>query len=169
MSDLYEAVERHKKERHARSASLKLPLIIVAVLFVVALYPIVSTVRAEHRYQYYTGSLTESVNYAGENGTMTITRDGVSVRSSDNSLQQLYSLLLFAEKDEERRDVPDGEGIVVSFGDGSTLEIRYTEVQGAIRYTDCSAIRYTDAAGWQYCYATHLLRYSLLLSSITAE
>lgn len=65
--------------------------------------------------------------------------------------------------------MPDGEGIVVSFGDGSTLEVWYTEVQGAIRYTDCSAIRYTDAAGWQYCYATHLLRYSLLLSSITAE
>lgn len=166
MADLYDAVERHRQSQHARSGSLKLPLLIVAVLFVIALYPIISTVRAEHRYQYYTGSLTESVNYAGENGTMTITRGGVTAPADENALQQLYSLLLFAEKDEERRDVPGGEGLFVSFGDGSTLEVWYTEVQGAIRYTDCSAIRYTDAKGWQYCYATHLLRYSLLLSSI---
>lgn len=163
MADLYDAVERHKKERRARGGTLWVPIVIAAVLLAVAAYPIVTTVRAEHRYQYYTGSFTESVLYAGEHDSMTVTLDGESDLGDEGELQQLYSLLIAAGKGTERKTVPEDGGLLVTFGDGSTLEAWYTDVQGAIRYSDCTAIRYTDASGWQYCYETRFVRYSLLL------
>lgn len=166
MSNLYDAVERHKSARRARSGSLKLPVLIALVLLAVAAYPIVSTVRAEHRYQYYTGSLTESVLYAGEHASMTTTLDGVSEPADEATVQQLYSLLIAAGKGTERKTVPEGEGLLVTFGDGSTLEAWYTDVRGAVNYSDCAAFRYTAPSGWQYCYETRFVRYSLLLIGV---
>lgn len=166
MADLYDAVARHEKERHAHGGTLWLPILVAAVLLLVAAYPIVTTVRAEHRYQYYTGALTESTVYAGEHASMTTTLDGASEPADEATVQQLYSLLIGAGKGTERKTVPESEGLLVTFGDGSTLEAWYTDVQGAVSYSDCTAFRYTDPSGWQYCYETRFVRYSLLLIGV---
>lgn len=63
------------------------------------------------------------------------------------------------------RRQPESSGLLLSFGDGSTLEAWPCEVQGARLYTDCSLLRYTDAQGWSYQYKTKLVRYSLFLAS----
>lgn len=165
MSKLYDAVDRHKKERRERGGTLRAPLLLALALLLVAAFPIVSTVRAEHRYQRYESSLTASDLYARENDSLTAALDGASHALDEDALARIFSVLCAAGKGEEVCRQPESSGLLLSFGDGSTLEAWPCEVQGARLYTDCSLLRYTDAQGWSYQYKTKLVRYSLFLAS----
>ena len=160
MSKLYDAVDRHKKERRERGGSLRVPLLIALALLLTASFPLVSTVRAEHLYQRYESALTASDLYARENGTLTASFGGGKHPLDDDALSRIYGVIFNAGKGESVRETPEEEGLLLSFGDGSTLELWYRDVQGARLYRDGSLLRYTDAQGWVYQYETKLVRYS---------
>ncbi len=165
MSKLYDAVDRHKRERRERGGTLRVPLLIALALLIVAAFPIVSTVRAEHRYQRYMSSLTESDLYARENGSLTTTLGGETAALDSDALSRIYGTIFAAGKGEAVSGTPQEDGLLLSFGDGSTLEVWYRDIQGARLYLDGSLLRYTDPQGWSYQYETKLVRYSLLKAS----
>lgn len=160
MAKLYDAVDRHKGERRERGGSLRAPLLIALALLIVAAFPVVSAVRGEHRFQRYMSALTESDLYARENGSLTAALGGEEHLLDSDALGRIYGVIFAAGKGNAVRETPEEPGLLLTFGDGSTLELWYRDVQGARLYRDGSLLRYTDAHGWRYQYETKLVRYS---------
>lgn len=147
-----------EKKTIPRDWLLGAAILLVAVAFAAALTPIVLSVHLNRRYEVFARDLAESVAYGQDHQSTFALGRGLDrpVTTEQSGVMLFY--VLRAGVGQPKRHAPDEEGVLVTFGDGSSLWMCPAEITRSNRLSDVGTyFRYTGADGRVYAYETDQL------------
>ena len=133
-------------------------ILLVAVAFAAALTPIVLSVHLNRRYEVFARDLAESVAYGQDHQSTFALGRGLDrpVTTEQSGVMLFY--VLRAGVGQPKRHAPDEEGVLVTFGDGSSLWMCPTAITRHNRLSDVGTyFRYTGSDGRVYAYVEPVL------------
>lgn len=164
--------EVSSKSGGARRDWQLIAIVAVAIaLMLGAAAPAASALLLTRSYVAYKEDLQESFLYAEQNGSMTVTVDGRAGQLSSGGATQIHNAIVFdvgMGRPVAKRNIPaEGESIVLSFGEGSTLSIRpvtVTDEHG--EELNGVLLAYERADGSAYAYDSEAVAYELFRSLV---
>ena len=147
----------HKKPI-PRDWLLRGAIALVVVAFILALTPIVLSVHLNRRFEVFGRDLAESVAYGQDNGTTYMQGRGLDRPVTDAQSGMMLFYIMRAGLGRPTRHAPDEEGVLVTFGDGSSLWLCPTAITRHHRLSDVGTyFRYTGSDGRVDAYETDQL------------
>ena len=135
---------------------------IVVTLFLAFLIPLISTLSFMNNYHDFVRDVSASALYGREHGTTVITLDGQKQKVSFDGVSQVIGNISDAGVGRPSDDKPLG-GVVITFGDGTSLSISPTSiVTESDKTVDGVLVRYKRADGSVYAYDTDRMTYEAL-------
>ena len=157
---------RTKARSRIASFDWQMCVIVVGVvaLFLALLIPFAKTVTLMLDYNSFLMDVTQSATYARDHDACTITFDGASedvlYDGISRALDHIADVGMGSPNDTE----PEG-GVVIDFGDGSTLSLSEVPIDSATRENDTGVlVRYVRADGSAFAYDSDRLSYDALLT-----
>lgn len=153
--------ERAVRPTHSRRDFLFWGLIVgVAALAVVLAVPLVQSGRLLHAHHDFVQDLSASAAYGRQHGTTTVEVDGEARDASYDQVSRLIQAIVDLGMGKPSDAMPDDPGIVVSFGDGSTLALWPAAITEASRESDEGVlVRYVRPDGSVFSYDTDRITY----------
>lgn len=95
---------------------------------------------------------------------------GIAAAAPVSQASSIYRMVISAGMGKERRDVPEGRAVTITFKDGSSLELRETAFteKTAIRETGLF-IKFTGPEGFTYKYDTDKLTFDSILAALPGK
>jgi hypothetical protein len=147
-----------EKKTIPRDWLLGAAILLVAVAFAAALTPIVLSVHLNRRYEVFARDLAESVAYGQDNGTTYMQGRGLDRPVTDAQSGMMLFYIMRAGLGRPTPPPPHQEGVLVTFGDGSSLWMCPTAITRHNRLSDVGTyFRYTGSDGRVYAYETDQL------------
>lgn len=132
------------------------------VLVLALLIPLVGTLRFMNGYHDFMRELNESALYGREHGSTTITLDGTKQKPNFDGVSDAIGNISDASVGRPNDAEPNG-GILIAFGDGTTLSLSPVAITTENRLSDMGVlVRYTRADGSVYAYDTDRMSYEAL-------
>ncbi len=134
-----------------------LPASLIAALLLIAavIMPVIQSTRLIIDFRNFVGDLAESVAYGGDNGTMVLTVDGKEREMTNIRAEDLLIVLARSGEGVPNRRLPNEEGILLTFGDGSSIRLCPTTIRNSDRPNEqFTHVHYTDQNGKVYAYDT---------------
>lgn len=150
MDGLYANVRlEHRTKRDTRIWVLTAAM---GILFAVVIASVVWFLGYHGRFSRFVGNLSASTTYAYNNDSLTATVEGRSFKVSDENMYGIFGYLSMSKSGRESRNVPEGEAVVLDYGDGTILELRDVLAEGGRHYL---FLQYTDLNGDIYSYINY--------------
>lgn len=146
--ELYDKILEERRPRPHQG--LKISMIFAILIFAVGCGSFIWLARYRVEYQRFTVDLVESVAFACEHDCLKATVDGKVLKVSEENAHKMCTYILFAKSGRPQRRPPEGEVILLEFGDGTTLELAEVEFKNKKNLF----LWYTDAQGDTYGYTT---------------
>lgn len=159
---MYDKVKQNKKTKK----DIKLTTIVVLLMIISSVVIIsVSWVFGYHyRFYKFMERLAYCTTFANKKDSLVVEMDGKSFKITDENLIGIYNYINFSGSGKETKNQPDGEPIVLDFGNGTT--IKFWEVP-ADKYAKTSGvfIQYQDKNGTEYSY----INYKMTIDTIVTR
>lgn len=152
------------KPNWLQSHDWQLGLIIAAtvVMFLILLVPLIGTLGFMNSYHEFIRDVSESARYGREHGSSTIALDGELQKIDFDGISDVIGNLTDAGMGRPSDAKPEG-GIVISFGDGTSLSLNEVPIETESRLSDAGVlVRYTRADGSVYAYDSDRLGFEAL-------
>jgi hypothetical protein len=118
-------------------------------------------------YHRFIKDLGNSLMYAREHGTLEMTIDGETRAGDMDQVEKLYQLISKTGMGSPLSELPDGEPLSFTFGDGSALQVFPTTINETDGTTvDGTIVSYTRLDGHVFSYDTDKIAYQDILSRI---
>lgn len=153
---MYDKVQPRRKSRRNG------PLIIAAAVCMAVILTVFGllawSIRYHWRFQRFIGGLSNSTTYAYDSNSLMAQVDGARLCISGENTYHIYSYIISGGMGRVVRTLPEEEGVLLDYGDGTRLRLWdvASEGYGAIRERSL-LICYEDAEGSIYAYATDKL------------
>lgn len=95
-----------------------LPLSALAMLI-----SVIFLMNCNRRFLAFVSDLSNSTTYAYQHESLTAMADGCSYKISGKNMYGIYAYIAMSKSGRESKTTPDGEPVVLSYGDGSTLKL----------------------------------------------
>lgn len=154
--ELYDRILEPRKPRPHQG--LKISMVFVILIFLIGCGSLIWLAQYRVNYQHYTIDLVESVSYACKNDCLKATVDGEELKISEDNAHKLFTYILFATAGRPRYTPPEGDVILLEFGEGATLqlsEVIFKEKKNLFLW-------YTDSKGETYGYITNKISFSTI-------
>lgn len=130
------------------------------VLLAAMVIPLALSGRLMYRYQGFVDDLTTSASYGRRHGSITLEVDGEKREVSSYQAGKLVEVITSFGMGRPSDAEPAGNGIALSFGDGSTLRVWPVEITEKARLRDEGVlVHYTRPDGTVFAYDTDKLSY----------
>lgn len=150
MDGLYANVRLEHRTR--RDAQIWVLSVAMGVFFAVMFASVVWFLGYHGRFSRFVGNLSASTTYAYNNDSLTATVEGRSFRVSDENMYGIFGYISMSKSGRESRNVPEGEAVVLDYGDGTVLELRDVLAEDGRHYL---FLQYTDLSGDIYSYINY--------------
>lgn len=152
MDGLYENIRKDAKK--GRDMPLTVIVTVLVVLAVAVLVVGGWYIGYGRRFMNFVSNLSSSTTYAYENDSLTASVDGRQYKVSADNMYGIYSYISFNRSGRESGKIPEGEPVVLEYGDGSVLKLwDLPEEKRANGH--CLFLYYTDADGKVYSYISY--------------
>ena len=157
--------------RHRVRDSLLIAAVTGALSLLIAIaVPAGCAVSLMGKYHRFIQDLGSSMMYAREHDTLEMTIDGETRTDQMDKAEQLYQLISDTGMGSPLSELPDGEPLTLTFGDGSALQVFPTTINEADGTTaDGAIISYTSLDGNVFSYDTDKITYEDIVSRIGAK
>ena len=146
---------KRKRRLLRRDWVLPASVAVAVLLAAVMMYPVIRSMRTITQYRAFVRDLAESVAYGADNGTLTLLADGAERSVTNIQAEDLLIVLSRTGAGIPRRRPPEDEGVLLTFGDGSTLQLCPTTIRESGRLNDVFVhVRYTGRDGKVCAYDT---------------
>ena len=153
---MYKQVRSRK--RAGRNAPLGIAVAACVLIFAVVLGGFLWGLHYQMCYRQFVGDLSNSTVYAYERQSLQAQVDGELLRVSGENMYGIYRYIISAGAGRVTRTLPEAEGVLLDYGDGSTLELWDVDSEGYAPVRERSLLLcYTDTQGSAYIYATDKL------------
>ncbi len=153
MSGLYDRVKRDQKTK--KDVGVYLPLALAAGFLIVAVIFVAWFIGYQKRLSKFIANLSNSTTYAYANDSLIAEVNGKTYRVSEENMYGIFSYLSLNKSGRESGKAPEGEPVVLDYGDGTTLRLwEMPEKEGAKGHHDMF-IQYTDAGGNTYSFISY--------------
>ena len=152
MADLYDNIRKDAKTGRDMPLTIIVTTLIVGavVLLVVGGWYI----GYGRRFMKFVSNLSNSTTYAYENESLTAGIDGRQYRVSADNMYGIYSYITFNRTGRESSEIPEGEPVVLEYGDGSVLML-WDQPEEKTAGGHCLFLHYTDVDGKVYSYISY--------------
>ena len=147
--EMYDRILKKKKPRPHQG--LKISVVLVTLVFLFGVGTVVSLVNYRVQYQQYSVDFAKSISSACEASSMRVFIDGEVRSIAEDNAHKIGSYILFAKSGWPEREKPVEEGVLIEFGNGSTMEM------WAVPYKDSrkkTILWYTYSDGRTYGYSS---------------
>ena len=153
---------------HARKDwKLAATVAVAAVMLLLLVLPLFFSGRHLYQFHRFTQDAAVSFVYGEQNGCLTASYDGEEWLVRDSGASQLYAVIVSKGAGRRKRQLPDGEGLTLDFGDVSSLRIYSVPFDGAARERDTGVLlRYERADRSVFAYDTDKLQFEEVLGYI---
>lgn len=150
MGGMYENITRDRK----REKDTRMWIMVGALVCVCAVVAasVVWFLGYQGRFTEFVGKLSASTTYAFKNDGLTATVDGRTYKVSEENMYGIYAYLSLNKSGRESRRVPEGEPVVLDYGNGTMLKLWDIEAGERHHYL---FIQYTDIKGDIYSYISY--------------
>ena len=104
------------------------------------------------RFTRFVSRLSDSTTYAYNNDGLTAVVDGETFQVSYENMYGIFGYLSFSKSGRESSKVPDGEPVILDYGNGSLLKLWDLSADGRHHYL---YVQYTDTDGDIYSYISY--------------
>ena len=137
-------------------------ILAVVALFLALLIPLISTLRLMGGYHDFIRDLSASAAYGREHSTTTVTLDGELQKPNFDGIGEAIGCISDAGMGRTSDAEPEG-GVLISFGDGTTLSLSPVAITTDERQNDTGVlVRYTREDGSAFAYDSDRLGYEAL-------
>ncbi len=142
--------------------------ILIAVFLLIALAaPVAWGAHLQLKYREFVNDLTESVLYAKGHSCLYAVSGDERTLVPDSRASRIYDIILTVGAGKPQKELPDGDGVLLDFGNGSSLHFWPTEIKELDPEANEGVfISYTDPAGETYAYDTASLTYDVLYAQV---
>lgn len=149
---------RKSDRRRRRDVGLWIGIAAVAVVFVICILPIITSLLLSSNYKQFVNHYTDSMNVTRANGFAAVSEDGETFRISADYASKIYGLLLDIGMGKPQTKVPQTSPVTVELGDGALLQFWSVEIKekNALRDTGLF-VKYESQDGYCYQYDTDKL------------
>lgn len=162
MVDMYAKVNKDRKIKKDSKFNYIISAVIVIMMFVVLSFA--WAFGYHFRFHSFVSGLSNSTTYAYNNDTLIAEIDGKSMKISGENMYGIYSYISITGSGKERKTPPDGEPIILSYGDGSVLKL-WDEAGKDNPGRHNLFLQYTNIDGEIYSY----LSYGMTLDTIVTR
>ncbi|MBO4935102.1 MAG: hypothetical protein J5441_08075 [Clostridia bacterium] len=163
MSEMYEFVQNSKNKRKGkRRVEWKIAVLIAVAVAILAVIGglLWRNMTAGRRFSEFCGKLSESTTYAYEHDSAAVEdADGIYGLTTEN-LYELYQCVCVYGPGKERRSAPEGDGVTVTYGNGSSLKLVKVGEGKDEELFFC----YSDADGYSHVFRGENVRLSYIVS-----
>lgn len=146
---------KRRAPRARRDWLLPASVVVAVLLAVVMMFPVIRSMHTVTQYRGFVRDLAESVAYGADNGTLTLAVNGAERSVTNIQAEDLLIVLSRTGPGIPRREPPEDEGLLLTFGDGSTLQLCPTTIRESGRPNDVFVhVRYTGQDGKVCAYDT---------------
>jgi hypothetical protein len=165
---LHFSVKRSPRPRK----DFRLFVIILAaiVVFLIALAPIIFSLRASAHYRSFVDAYTNGMNASHQSGFVTCTVEENSYLLPVNQASEIYKKLMYYGMGKEQKMPPGEPAISIRMDDGSHIEFQETAIpeSSAVRDTGLF-IRFTGTDGFVYQYDTDKITLEYILKELSVQ
>lgn len=152
MEGLYENLKKDTKtERDVSMTVIVAVLLLLAVVLGTAAFWYLGHNR---RFMVFVSNLSNSTAYAYENESLTAEIDGRLYTISPDNMYGIYSYIALNKAGKESRNIPEGEPVVLAYGDGSVLQL-WNQLDDRRAGGYSLFLQYTDTDGKTYSYINY--------------
>lgn len=157
---MYEKVRTASRRRDG----MLLVWILIAVFLLIALAaPVAWGAHLQLKYREFVNDLTESVLYAKSHSCLYASSGDERALVPDSRASRIYDIILTVGAGKPQKELPNSEGVLLDFGNGSSLRFWPTEIEELDPEANEGVfISYTNPAGEIYAYDTASLSYDVL-------
>ncbi len=153
-----------KDTKNGRDMPLTVIVTVIVVFSVVVLSAGVWYIGYHRRFMNFYSNLSNSTAYAYEHESLIARLDGRSYKISGENLYGIFSYISLNKTGRESRAIPEGEPVVLEYGDGSVLQL-WDQPETKRANGHCLFLHYTDVDGKVYSY----INYKLTLDTIVTR
>lgn len=163
MSEMYEFVQNSKNKRKGkRRVEWKITALIALAVVILAVIGglIWSKMTAGQRFSKFCGKLSESTTYAYDHDSAAVGDAEGEYKLTGENLYELYQCVCVYGPGRERRSVPKGDGVTVTYGNGASLKLVKVGEGREEELFFC----YSDADGYSYVFRGENVKLSYIVS-----
>ena len=158
---------RQRKKQSKKDFGLLIAILVVVVLLGLASIPIISSNVMSAKYKTFRKYYTESMNTSRQSGEMTVTKGTEEISCSVDSASEIYGLLFDAGMGKKQKQIPEGDGIKITFADGTSILFLETDIPEKSALRDKGLfVRYEGLDGYVYQYDTDRLTMDSIMLKI---
>ena len=162
--------EQRRTKRSKKDFGLLIAILVVVVLLGLASIPIISSNVMSAKYKTFWKYYTESMYSSRKSGKMTVTKGTEEISCSVDSASEIYGLLFDIGMGKKQKQIPDGDGIRITFADGTSILFLETDIPEKSALRDKGLfIRYEGQDGYVYQYDTDRLTMDSIMLKIKPE
>ena len=159
--------EQKRKKRSKKDFGLLIAILVVVVLLGLASIPIISSNVMSAKYKTFQKYYTESMYASRKSGKVTVTQGSKEISCSVDSASEIYGLLFDEGMGKKQKQIPDGEGIKITFADGTSILFLETDIPEKSALRDKGLfVRYEGPDGYVYQYDTDRLTMDSIMLQI---
>lgn len=161
------AEKKRRRPRARRDWLLPASAVAAIALIVIFIAPVIRSAYGITRYRTFIGDLANSIAYGADGGTLEMTVDGEEQTVANIRAEDLLIVISRAGQGRLNKKLPEDAGVLLTFGDGSTLQLCPTTMSGTGRSNDVfTHVHYTGKNGKVYAYDTEQLLFRTVLRTL---
>ncbi len=159
-----------RQGRLKRDWALGACIIGAVTLLMILLLPLIGSLKTVHSYHGFIQDLADSSVYGKQHGTITATVDGVERSVPGKRADRLFTTVVDTGMGHPRKTVPETEGILIEYGDESSLRILPVDIRENGRISDTGVLfSYTRRDGNVFSYDTDKLEYEKVTEILVGD
>ncbi len=153
MNGLYDSITK-KNTKPPFDIPLTAIITLLPLSALAMLISVIFLMNCNRRFLAFVSDLSNSTTYAYQHESLTAMADGCSYKISGKNMYGIYTYIAMGKSGRESKKTPDGEPVVLSYGDGSTLKLwDLPDPQEENRHN--LFIHYTDKEGNVFSYINY--------------
>lgn len=152
MDGLYENIKKDRK------TGRDMPLTVIIAVFVVLAAAVLIVggwyIGYGRRFMNFVSDLSNSTTYAYEHESLTASIDGRKYQVSAENMYGIYSYISLNKSGRESGKIPEGEPVVLEYGDGAILRL-WDQPEEKRANGHCLFLHYTGVDGKVYSYISY--------------
>lgn len=169
MEQLETKTEEQRRRRPKPRRDWLLPASLVAAVLLIAavIVPVIQSTREITRYRNFIGDLAESIAYGADSGALVLDTGEEERAVTNIQAEDLLIVIARSGQGKPNKTLPKDEGLLLTFGDGSTLRLCPIRQSGTERPEDAPThVHYTGRDGKVYAYDTDQIVFRTVLRTL---
>lgn len=153
--------------RTKKDIALLVIILIAVAVFVIAVSPIVFSLKASGHYRKYVDAYTGAMNSSHIRTKIAVSFEGEAYQVPIKSVSEIYKKVLNAGMGKEQKEQPGEPAVIIEFLDGSQIEFQEAEIPEISAERDTGLfICFVGADGFTYQYDTDKLTLEDILKEL---